>query len=165
MCAAQKKKKKHLNMSAAGSVPVVPLPPHSCLNNLSVLLSGGGGAGGGGGCCCWLHMRPPWKRELQPFDFDYVECAERGRTHSRAAVFWHFFFFFSKTMLHALDVRVRCFLERRQLTGLSNFQGMWYFSLFSPPPAVLNNLHQAFCAVQWLGWITVSKPKLLPAMR
>lgn len=62
-----------LNMSAVGPVSILPVPlalTVAFLNNPNVLLSGGVAAG---------FKRDLHEKELQPFDFDYVEYAERGR--------------------------------------------------------------------------------------
>ena len=85
-------------MSAAGSVPVVSLPPQSCLNNLNVLLSGGGGAGGGGCCCCccWLQMRDPHEKENCSRLTLIILNVLRGGEHTVVLPSFDIFFFFSQ---------------------------------------------------------------------
>ncbi len=104
-----------LNMSAMGTVPILPLPlalTVAFLNNLNVLLNGGGAVAG----FKWdLHE----KENCSPLTLIVLNML-RGEDYSGAAVF-------SKTMLHALDVRKRI-IDVQQFMGLSNFQCIWYFS-------------------------------------
>lgn len=52
-------------MSVMGSVQILPLVLTVSLLYKELLLA--------------LNETPVKKREMQPFDFDYAECAERGR--------------------------------------------------------------------------------------